>query len=165
MKERNEYRYVSKGKNTEPTLSRLHPEEVVSALAVVCHHPELTFLRDVFGVTGWSLYEASSVTEALTSMKRRPVDIVVTDRDLPDGRWRDLLDAFKTMPVPPPLIVTSRLADEYLWAEVLNEGGYDVLAQPFEAEEVIRVISAATRRNHNASIEARRMPILLSAGA
>ena len=89
---------------------------------------------------------------------------MIMDRDLPDGRWRDLLEAFKPMPVQPPLIVTSRLADEYLWAEVLNEGGYDVLAQPFEAEEVIRVISAATRRNHNASTEARR-PMPLSAGA
>ncbi len=45
--------------------------------------------------------------------------------------------------VRPNLIVTSRLADEGLWAEVLNLGGYDVLAQPFDAEEVYRVVFLA----------------------
>jgi CheY-like chemotaxis protein len=39
-------------------------------------------------------------------------------------------------PDPPMLIVTSRLADDYLWAEALNLGAYDVLAKPFDASEV-----------------------------
>jgi len=41
------------------------------------------------------------------------------------------------------LIVTCRLADEYLWAEALNVGAYDVLAKPFDAAEVNRVVSLA----------------------
>jgi len=47
------------------------------------------------------------------------------------------------LPDPPLLIVASRLADEYLWAEALNPGAYDVLAKPFDAEEVIRVLRSA----------------------
>jgi DNA-binding response OmpR family regulator len=43
------------------------------------------------------------------------------------------------------LIVTSRTADEHLWAEVLNIGGYDVLPQPFNRDEVERVVAAARR--------------------
>jgi DNA-binding response OmpR family regulator len=39
--------------------------------------------------------------------------------------------------------VTSRLADDRLWAEVLNIGGYDVLAKPFVPAEVFRTISLA----------------------
>jgi hypothetical protein len=35
--------------------------------------------------------------------------------------------------------VTSRLADERLWAEALNLGAWDVLAKPFDADEVIRI--------------------------
>ena len=97
-------------------------------------------------------------------MKRRPLDLVITDRDVPEGGWRRMLDALKSLPAPLPLIVTSRLADDYVWAEVLNEGGYDVLAQPFDREEVVRVISAATRHNHNAGYQARRKPLVLTAG-
>jgi hypothetical protein len=39
--------------------------------------------------------------------------------------------------------VTFRTADERLWAEVLNLGGYGVLAQPFDANEVKRVAKLA----------------------
>jgi hypothetical protein len=42
-------------------------------------------------------------------------------------------------------VVTSRTADDYLWAEVLNVGGYDVLAQPLERDEVERVVASARR--------------------
>ncbi|HLJ47142.1 MAG TPA: hypothetical protein VKU01_14090 [Bryobacteraceae bacterium] len=54
------------------------------------------------------------------------------------GTWRELLDHST-------LIVTSRVADEALWAEVLNLGGFDVLAQPFDRTEVLRVTDAALR--------------------
>jgi hypothetical protein len=47
------------------------------------------------------------------------------------------------MPVPPQLIVADRLADELLWAEVLNLGCYDLLTTPFAAEEVLRVVPMA----------------------
>jgi hypothetical protein len=43
------------------------------------------------------------------------------------------------------LVVASRLADERLWAEVLNLGGHDVLAMPFDAHEVRRVMESAVR--------------------
>jgi DNA-binding response OmpR family regulator len=63
--------------------------------------------------------------------------VVICERSLPDGDWKDLLG--KT----PRLIVTSRVADEALWAEVLNLGGYDVLAQPFDELEVRQVVALA----------------------
>ena len=47
------------------------------------------------------------------------------------------------MSIPPQLIVADRLADDALWAEVLNLGGYDLLMTPFEPEEVLRVVSMA----------------------
>jgi DNA-binding response OmpR family regulator len=69
---------------------------------------------------------------------------------------------------PPPLLVTSRLADDALWAEVLNVGGYDVLAKPLDSEEVARVVSAAARhfdhecqRRHPQS----HRPVLLKAAS
>jgi len=43
------------------------------------------------------------------------------------------------------LIVTSRNADDRLWAEALNMGAYDVLSQPFERVEVARAVESARR--------------------
>ena len=51
-----------------------------------------------------------------------------------------------SLPAPPNLILFSRLADESLWAKVLNLGGFDLLMTPFEPEEVLRVSFAAWSR-------------------
>ncbi len=77
--------------------------------------------------------------EASAQISRPETDVVICESDLPDGSWIDVLDAAMARPKPPIVIVTSRLSDDYLWAEVLNRGGYDVLVQPFDEEEVTRV--------------------------
>jgi DNA-binding response OmpR family regulator len=47
------------------------------------------------------------------------------------------------MKCPPLLVVTSRVADDRLWSEVLNLGGYDVLAKPLNTKEVFHVAGLA----------------------
>jgi DNA-binding response OmpR family regulator len=64
---------------------------------------------------------------------------------LAPGSWKDVLDQATILPDPPPLIVTSRLVDEHLWAEALNLGAFDVLAKPFDRTEAMRVVGAAWR--------------------
>jgi DNA-binding response OmpR family regulator len=86
---------------------------------------------------------ADSCHTAFQSLAARRISIVVCERDLPDGSWRDVLERLGSSPERPYLIVTSRLADEWLWAEVLNIGGYDVLAKPFNAEETRHVLETA----------------------
>jgi len=54
-----------------------------------------------------------------------------------------MLDAIHRLRDQPELIVTSRLADDRLWAEALNLGAYDVLAKPFNRDEVLRSLSLA----------------------
>lgn len=68
------------------------------------------------------------------------IPIVVCDGDF---GWRQMLDRFRSLPDAPFLIVTSRLADDRLWSEALNLGAYDVLAKPFDSNEVTRVLSMA----------------------
>jgi DNA-binding response OmpR family regulator len=78
-------------------------------------------------------------------LQRNPVQVVMTETHVPRWNWRKVLSDLRRLARPPQLIVTSRTADESLWAEVLNVGGYDVLARPLEPEEVERVVAAARR--------------------
>jgi FixJ family two-component response regulator len=71
------------------------------------------------------------------------MSIVMCEHDLSPGSWKELLDFVQRLPAPPPVIVTSRMADERMWAEVLNLGGYDVLAKPLNSEEVVRTVTSA----------------------
>ena len=94
-------------------------------------------LAGILRSASWEIRPAQSLHEALTQLSAQSAPVVICERALADGEWKDLLG--KT----PRLIVTSRVTDEALWAEVLNLGGYDVLAQPFDAEEVRRVVALA----------------------
>jgi len=83
---------------------------------------------------------------ALSLFRRFQPWVVVCDQHLHDGDWRDLLKDLQGESPAPPLIVSSRLADDRLWAEVLNLGGYDLLTRPFAAAEVSRVVNLAAYR-------------------
>ena len=87
----------------------------------------------------------ATVASALTALRKRRIPIVLVEGDLSQGSWRDLLEHSSRLPAPPLLIVTSWLADERLWAEALNLGAWDVLAKPFDVQEVSRVVDSAWR--------------------
>ncbi len=103
------------------------------------HHALGRILKD----SCWRLSAATGCVDAIARHARDRMAIVVCESTLPSGSWRDLLRHVSECPDPPVLIVTSRLADEYLWAEVLNLGGYDVLAKPFDKQEVLWVLASA----------------------
>jgi len=87
----------------------------------------------------------ATLASGLGALRKRQFEVVVCERDLRSGSWKDVLEEATILPDPPSLIVTSRLADERLWAEALNLGAFDVLAKPFDGTEAMRVIGAAWR--------------------
>ena len=102
----------------------------------------------VFAQKGWTMCTVQQVAHIAPMMEfllDHEVSTVICDRDLRPGTWRDVLAAIAPLPDPPLLIVASQLADEGLWAEVLNRGGFDVLMKPFDADEVLRVVESASR--------------------
>lgn len=106
-------------------------------------------LERIFNAFRWTLHRALTLQSAMAFLAQNHAPVVICERDLAPGTWKDLLDEAFALPQSPCVIVTSRLADEYLWAEALNVGAYDVLAQPFEREEVIRIVSLASRSWHD----------------
>ena len=94
----------------------------------------------------WQVSRATTVSSALTTLREVQCPVILCDRDLPFGNWKDLLHYSNRLANPPLVIVTSLHADEYLWAEALNLGAHDVLSKPFYPPEVIRVVTLASLR-------------------
>jgi DNA-binding response OmpR family regulator len=115
-------------------------------LVVSPFEDNLLSLKTALAHSNLTLCVAAGAAEAKLFLHRTVVPVILCESELPDGSWKDLSAAASGLENPPLMVVTSRLADEYLWAEVLNLGGYDVLAQPFNAIEVVRVIGMACRR-------------------
>ena len=104
-----------------------------SSVAQLCSH------------SGWRFLSAQSGRQALNTIRSNRVAVAICERDLPDGNWRVVFDELERFPTAPLVIVVSRLADDALWAEVLNVGGYDVLLKPFEPKELIWSVTSAYR--------------------
>jgi DNA-binding NtrC family response regulator len=105
-----------------------------------------------------TLDAAGGLQEARTKLLLDEYQMVLTEAELPDGNWLDVLHLVRSSPQDIQVIVTSAHADAALWAEALNLGVYDVLAQPFYEPEVRRILSnACSRQLHSARPIARGM--------
>lgn len=125
-----------------------------SALLVSPLSEDHQALTQIFLKQDWKLHRTRTLGSALALLRNQPLPVVITERDLPLGDWKDLLVAIQQLPHSPLLVVTSRLADEYLWAEVLNLGGHDVVAKPFREAEVHWVLESAWRISSNGKEQA-----------
>jgi len=117
--------------------------DIISVLSVSPSQHDHDTLASVLGREQWTIHNALSLRSATAFLRRHGVPLVVCEHDLSPGTWTRLLDVIRLLSMPPFLIVTSRVADDYLWAEALNMGAYDVLAKPFDVTEVTRTLSSA----------------------
>ena len=129
---------------------RLAPgNEFVAVLSVSPLQHDHDTLASLLGGDHWRLYDALSLRSASVFLRAHIVPLVICEADLLPGTWTQLLDEIRLLSLQPLLIVTPRIADDYLWAEALNLGAYDVLAKPFDLTEVTRILSSAWLHWHD----------------
>jgi DNA-binding NtrC family response regulator len=87
-----------------------------------------------------------TLQQARVKLQQEDYCVILTEAALPDGGWLDALHLARQCPQALKLIVTDPQADARFWAEVLNLGAYDLLAQPFYEPEVQRILSNACAR-------------------
>ena len=123
--------------------------DAISVLSVSPSQHDHDTLASLLGREQWTIHKALSLRSASAFLQAHDVPLVICEHDLLPGKWTELLDVIRLLLIPPFLIVTSRVADDYLWAEALNVGAYDVLAKPFDLTEVTRILSSAWRHWHD----------------
>ena len=125
--------------------TNLPSRQAVNALLIGRFGADRGFLRQLFRNSGWKLRMAANPRRALTCLHRNLIHVVLASSEIPGWTWQTVLHEVSKLSPRPALVVVSRLADDRLWAEVLNLGGYDLLAQPFDRSEVERVVLSARR--------------------
>lgn len=140
---------LDKGRPLRKAATRSAGRDVVSILSVSPLPEDHHSLEDILGSRGCIVQRAFTMASGVDLLQKGGFSAVVCEKDLTPVTWREMLAEIERLPRPPFLIVTSRLADEHLWAEALNLGAYDVLAKPFHAAEVTRVIHLACCRWKN----------------
>ena len=118
-------------------------ESAISILLIGPLDSRRCALRNILTPPKWETCEAATYAEAVGILDNHRIGVAICATEVDNGNWQALLSSLQNRANPPHLIVYSRLADERLWAEVLNLGGYDVLVQPFDRGEVQRVARMA----------------------
>ena len=80
------------------------------------------------------------------------MQVIVTDGNLPDGNWRGVIAGAAQSRSNAQVLVCSRLGDHHFWIDALEGGAYDVLVEPYEIEEIRRILSSAAGRSEMLSL-------------
>ena len=139
---------------------QLGPLPSLPVLIVNSSPDESGEMNTLLGRIGLQPQFTSTCQKALGLIHHHTFPVVLSSDTLPDGDWKTLLQALEGTPEHPELIVFSRQAEESLWYEVLQLGGFDVLAAPFDEAELVRVITLAHtfwQRKHRGAGRAHRV--------
>ena len=109
-------------------------------------HEDARHLSRMLHALPLKLEHVPSLHHARTRLRQQEYDVILTEAALPDGKWLDVLHLVRECPRETEVIVTDPQADARFWAEALNLGAYDLLAQPFYEPEVRRILYNACSR-------------------
>src|ERR1035437_5457353 len=71
--------------------------------------------------------------------------VVLVDRHFQGSNWWTTASSLFNPAANRCLILLSDVSDPYLWNELVQHGGFDVLARPFERSEVLRTLAFAQK--------------------
>jgi DNA-binding NtrC family response regulator len=110
------------------------------------HREDAVRLSQMLSPLPLAFDHVGGLAQARAELAERRYQVILTEAGLPDGSWLDVLSLARAMAPAAEVIVTDRHADARFWAEALNLGAYDMLAQPFYESEVRRILSNACSR-------------------
>ena len=134
-----------------PDPSAGHPPGMIAVLSLSPSENDHVSLARTFRNSSLTLYPncrltlqpSSTLASTLAHLRTHRVPVVLCDDDAYPEAWREILRACQLLPAPPCVIVTSRLAGDRFWMDLLNEGAFDLLSKPFDPPDVMRIIHSA----------------------
>lgn len=101
---------------------------------------------------GFGVSTVGSIAEALGEVERRPYDLIILDRLLPDGDGMDACRRIRARYRMPIIMLTTKgqLSDR---VEGLEVGADDYLVKPFEIDELLARVKAQLRRARDLSAD------------
>ena len=115
-------------------------------LFVSPHREDATALSRMLGSLSVPIEHVADIAHARAKIRNGACQVILTEANLPDGTWLDVLNLARRVNPSCEVIVTDASADARFWAEALNLGAYDLIAQPFATAEVQRILSNACSR-------------------
>lgn len=98
-------------------------------------------------LSGYEVISASGGTEAIELGQRQAFDVVLTDIFMPDVRGIDVVREFRRFSPKTKIIAMTAQGSLEIALEAIAEGAFDVIAKPFDVDEVLALLARATRHH------------------
>src|SRR6516164_5189102 len=100
----------------------LGPDKQIRILSISPEEEDHAALFQILDKLPFRVTTARTCLAAAACLGLDQFGIILCECKLPDGNWTEILNRIEDVAGQPLLIVTSRVADVSLWAEVLNLG-------------------------------------------
>jgi hypothetical protein len=118
------------------------PRSRITIVSLLEDH-DRSLIAGVCNENQWDVFFAKTCAEARQASEQIKPQIILIDRDLADGDWRRSLSVCASSSAGACALLISKVADDYLWNEVVCNGGYDVLRKPLREPDVLRAVKFA----------------------
>lgn len=122
----------------------------VNSVIVVTSSPAyLELIQEFLSADGTEVRPACCVLEGLLHQTQTSDSVILYDTDVRE-HWAEALEIFRCMRRSARVVLLSRLADDRMWMDVLDAGGYDLLMKPFRPMEIRSIVRSALQRSMKA---------------
>ena len=121
----------------------LSGDDIVRVIALTRDADGWHALHSIAESEKWMLLWAHTAERAKELIARYRAGVVICDRDLPNEDWRRVVSELGAIRPAVCTLLASHVADEYLWRELVQQGGFEILAKPFARDRVARAIRFA----------------------
>lgn len=102
-------------------------------------------------LSGYEVVSATGGREAIELGQQHKFDVVLTDIFMPGVRGLEVVREFRRFSPDTKVIAMTAQGSLEIALEAIEEGAFDFIAKPFDVEEVLALLSRATRRDANTS--------------
>ncbi|MEW5977819.1 MAG: response regulator [Acidobacteriota bacterium] len=105
-------------------------------------------IRDVFPPDSAEVsFEVSLEPWKIVVGDNSSLNVILMELANPVERCFELVSQLKDLCSSTEIIFISRIADDHLWVESIQQGAYDLLQKPLDRNEVLRIVSNAIQKS------------------
>jgi hypothetical protein len=119
-------------------------KNVVRVLVITRDHRFSSSVHDAATACGWEIQHTGTVESGLDVLRKFPASVAIYDWPASEEDWRPAMDRLSALPDHPCLLLASPVDDEYLCAEVVRHGGFDVIPRSASRDRIIGNIRFAS---------------------
>jgi FixJ family two-component response regulator len=112
----------------------------IPLLILTARAEDLGELTELLAESPWELTSVPQLEDAAVALKSATAPILLFDRDTAGASWRETVKRLVKSRRQACVVLLSNVSDQYLWDEVVQQGGFDLLTRPFRKEQVLSTL-------------------------